>query len=201
MRKITLTLLLVLSFAGAVKAQVSFGAKAGMNYPVAMVYGNAEDFEAEIGYSAGLFVGIGLSESITFEPELLFSKLSTNVTSIGADLENVTKNMQLNYLNIPLKFKFKIIGDLGIEVDPEIGLLLSAKEEFVDMIDVKDMDIKEQLKTVDFDLNFGLSYDFSDEFFMDARYNLGFMNISQSNELEDKIKNSVIAFSLGYKFI
>lgn len=59
----------------------------------------------------------------------------------------------------------------------------------------------DEIKGIDFGINFGLGYKLASGIFLDARYNLGLSNI---NDLEgsDELKNQnqVIQVSVGYLF-
>ena len=52
------------------------------------------------------------------------------------------------------------------------------------------------MKTLDFSIPLGLSYEFSD-FIIDARYNLGLTNIFDTSSVN--VKNGVIMLTVGYK--
>ena len=64
------------------------------------------------------------------------------------------------------------------------------------------------MKSVDFGLNFGASYDITDNLFVQARYNLGLTNVNVLNMSDilgngfkrGNVKNSVFQISVGYKF-
>ena len=65
--------------------------------------------------------------------------------------------------------------------------------------ELMDIDFKDEMESIDFGANFGFSFDFTEELFAQARYNLGLANIAKDSDAE-KTKNSVISVSLGYKF-
>ena len=61
-------------------------------------------------------------------------------------------------------------------------------------------DYKDFVKSVDFGFNVGLGYEFTENRFAGARYNLGLSDINDVNGSNDKIGNGVFQLSFGYKF-
>ena len=101
-------------------------------------------------------------------------------------------------------FRYAIFNKFGLEVGPQIGFLLSAnseiKETFNGESETSDQDFKDSVKSIDFGLNFGASYDVSENIIIGARYNLGLSNINNEDGDANKINNTVFSFSLGYRF-
>ena len=93
--------------------------------------------------------------------------------------------------------KYYVADKFILETGPQIGLLMNAKlKGGGDSLDVKD-----NFKTIDFGVNFGTSYSFSENISAGLRYNLGLSNISKSVDGEtSNVKNNVISLSVGYKF-
>ncbi|HSQ46598.1 MAG TPA: porin family protein [Lutibacter sp.] len=186
MKKIILVAFIAISSFVGVNAQTSFGAKAGLN--VANLSGDITDNKTLIGFNVGVFAEIMLADSFYLQPELLYStqgaKFDESTSGFSADLN-------LNYINIPLMFKYDVANRFYLEAGPQIGFLVSAE--------VLDQDVKDEFESTDFGANFGLSYGFTEKLFAQARYNIGLSNIAKDSG-DDKISNSVISFSLGYKF-
>ena len=63
-----------------------------------------------------------------------------------------------------------------------------------------DDDVKDDLKSIDFGLNFGFGYEFTENVFASARYNVGLSDINDVQCSDMKIQNGVLQFSVGYKF-
>ena len=50
-------------------------------------------------------------------------------------------------------------------------------------------------------MNFGAGYEFTENIFASARYNLGLANIAKTEAGDDsKVHNGVFSLSVGYKF-
>lgn len=209
MKKIIFVGITVLTFGVSSAQEVNFGVKGGLN--VSTLTGDVEEVDAKIGFHVGGFAEIKLSDKFAFQPELLFSTQgakSEYSESDGTDSYSEKFTLNLNYLNVPLMAKYFATDKLFIEAGPQIGLLLSAKTDyeytetfqgvtFSESID--GVDVKDDFKSIDFGLNFGLGYEFTENIFAGARYNLGLSNIGEDTG-DDKINNGVIQVSLGYKF-
>lgn len=184
MKKIMLTALVAVIVVVQVNAQVAFGAKAGLN--VANLSGDIIDTEALVGFHVGVFAEVELSENFIFQPELIYS-------SQGAKFSegDISMDFELNYINLPIMFKYGVADGFYLEAGPQIGFLTSAK--------VLGVDIKDEVESIDFGVNLGLSYDISEKFFGGARYNIGLSRISKDTE-DESVKNSVLSFSVGYRF-
>jgi len=168
----------------SVNAQATFGAKAGLN--VANFSGDVTDNKTLVGFNVGVFVEIELSESFKLQPELLYSTQGTKFKEEGVSID-----FEMNYINLPIMFKYAVAEGFYLEAGPQIGFLVTA-EAF-------GIDVKDEMESVDFGANLGFSYDFTDELFAGARYNIGLSNVVKDSG-DESIKNSVLSFSLGYKF-
>ncbi len=202
MKKLILSAMAVFAF-GYVNAQeVSFGAKAGLN--IANLSGDIEDTESLMGLHVGVFAEIQFAERFSFQPELLYSMQGAKMeeSEAGMSMEAKTK---LSYINVPLMVKFYAAESFFIEAGPQVGFLMSAKSEWETSgggVSLSgDEDIKDELKSIDFGLNFGIGYNFTENLSVGARYNLGLSNIADVEDGDDyKINNSVIQVSVGYRF-
>jgi hypothetical protein len=181
---------------------VKFGTKVGLN--LSNFIGDLGYSDFKIGFNLGAFAEISLKHKLTFQPELLFS-------SQGAKFEESDNNfsfeetLKFNYLNMPLMIKFAASDKFALEFGPQLGFLLSAKSKFEQTFDgetfSEEVDIKDSVKSIDFGLNFGASFDVSENIMIGARYNLGLLDITDVEDSEDfKLQNAVFSFSLGYRF-
>ena len=203
MKKVLFIAVVVLLGLGNVNAQeVKFGTKVGLN--LSNFTGDLDDSDSKIGFNIGAFAEISLSDKFIFQPELLFS-------SQGAKFEESDNNfsfeetLKFNYLNMPLMIKFAASDKFALEFGPQLGFLLSAKSKFEQTFDgetfSEEVDIKDSVKSIDFGLNFGASFDVAENIMIGARYNLGLSDITDGEDSEDfKVQNAVFSFSVGYRF-
>ncbi|MDO9594061.1 MAG: porin family protein [Lutibacter sp.] len=186
MKKIVLVAVIAIISLVSVNAQTSFGAKAGVNS--ATLIGDVDGNKSLIGFNAGLFAEIAVADSFYIQPELFYSTQGTD--DYRYDLVFVDK-LNLDYINLPIMFKYDVANRFYLEAGPQVGFLVSAKRG--------DVDVKDDFESTDFGANFGLSYGFTENLFAQARYNIGLSDIDK-NELNDKVSNAGLSFSLGYKF-
>lgn len=233
MKKIILTSFILCS-AIAFSQEIKFGAKVGLNvsslrgnYPAEI-----DETKSKIGFHIGGFAEYEINEKFALQPELLLSTQGGSSELIeyyggGTYFESFKQTPKLTYLNLPIMLKYKIIEKLSIEFGPQIGYLISAKSkwEYVDSTDpsenetievdlIKDgtytfggttVQVKPKTNRLDFGLNIGSSYDITEKFFVQARYNLGLTAFDKnstagSNTDSWDLKNSVIQISTGYRF-
>ncbi|GGD10249.1 outer membrane beta-barrel protein [Hyunsoonleella pacifica] len=88
----------------------------------------------------------------------------------------------LNQINVPLLIKYNVAEKINAYAGPSLGYLLDAPAG---------------LKSVNFGANIGASYDLTDKFFLNARYDLGLADLSESSF--SKVKLSNLLFGVGYK--
>lgn len=184
MKKIILTVVLVFTF-GFVNAQgkedMSFGVKGGLNLATIT---NADGSNTLIGFHVGFFGEFMLGDNFALQPEVLYS-------AQGAEFDD--GDLKLDYITIPVMLKYYVADSFSLEIGPQVGFLVSAEEVGVD--------IKDDVKSTDFGVNFGAGYDVTPNLIIGVRYNLG---LSRWQEAlfpgESESENSVFQISLGYRF-
>ncbi len=197
MKKVLLFFITTIFGFALVNAQVTFGAKAGVNF--SDITGEKVDsFEGLTSFHVGAVAEIQISEKFSVQPELIYSMQGSDYSEDfeGDDFEGSVK---VNYLNIPLMAKYYVADGFSLEAGPQIGLLVSATDEYEDEED----DIKDFLKSTDFGINFGLGYKLESGLNFTARYNIGLSDNLDADDFETdgaEYKNSVIQFSVGYFF-
>ena len=211
MKKIILSVAAMLTFGFVSAQEVEFGVKGGVN--IANFTGDeTDDLESKIGFHIGGFAEIKISEKFSVQPELLFStqgtKMKEKYSEDGFDYD-VSAKINTSYINIPIMAKLYVTEGFSLEAGPQIGFLMSAKTKAEATVSAggitqsgsEEVDVKDQFNTVDFGLNFGLGYKFTENLSAGARYNLGLSDINKEVEGEAiSVKNSVIQVSIGYSF-
>ncbi len=196
MKKVTLLLVAVFTFGYAnaqEKADMAFGVKGGLNISTIT---NADvdgiNSKSLVGFHVGFFGEFMISDKFTIQPEVLYS-----AQGVKLEFEGDNGELKLDYINIPIMAKYYIADAFSLELGPQIGFLVSAKAKS----DGESEDIKDELKSTDVSLNFGVGYDITENFMIGARYSLGLTRLQ--DEIfpgEDDSKNSVFQISVGYKF-
>jgi len=163
--------------------------------------------ETSWGYSPGFCGGAGfefdLSESAIFTIEidgLLMQRKGSMI--VDSDSPELNSSYSLSFLCIPLlaQFRFKSNFPFYVLGGGEFSLIMSHQ---FGTKDEEATDLKEETKTFDYGLVFGCGVkiainDFQD-FFMEARYHLGLVNLLENYAEDITLKNSAILFVLGIK--
>lgn len=200
MRKLVLSMIAILSL-GFVNAQeFKFGVKGGLNVANLNFSGQgAPSTSSLVGFHIGGFAEIKVSDKFSIQPELLYS---TQGAKFEITQEGVTINsFKLGYINLPVMAKYYVANKFNLEVGPQIGFLTSAKANASGLGSTVDVGVKKAFESVDFGLNFGAGYDFTENVSAGVRYNVGLSNIAKTEDADnDTVKNSVLSLSLQYKF-
>ena len=153
MKKINLTLIVAIMTVVNVNAQTTFGVKAGANFSSLLYSFPLGENIYEKGRTSlhfGAVAEIQISDKFSFQPELLFSSQgSRNRTSIGEWGEKHV--YKLHYLTVPLMAKYYVVEGFSLEVGPQIGFLLAAKDYYT-------WESNGDVDSFDFGLNFGVGY-------------------------------------------
>ncbi len=88
----------------------------------------------------------------------------------------------LNQINVPLLIKYNAAEKFNVYAGPSLGYLLDAPNG---------------LKSMNFGANIGASYDLTEKFFLNARYDLGLADLSENSASTVKLSN--LLFGVGYK--
>jgi long-subunit fatty acid transport protein len=202
MKKIILTVAAVFALSFANAQETKFGAKVALN--IASLTGDVEDASSLIGFQIGGFAEFKISEKFAIQPELMYSAQGGKLSYSEADY-SLESDIKLSYLTIPVMAKLYAVPKFSIEFGPQIGFLLSAKEDWTESglggTFSESEDIKDSTESVNFGLNFGAGYDFTENLTAGLRYNLGLSNVAKTDAGDNReIKNSVFLLSVGYKF-
>ena len=197
--KRTLIIVAYFAFLGSYAQKINFGIKAGLN--MSMLTGNPDMImSSSTGFHAGGFVEFKALGKIAVQPELLFSAQGAKFK--GKDISSIEESTQkMDYVLVPIMLKYYVLSVAGlfVEAGPQVGFLVSAKDEVQDKLTniSTTEDIKDATKGLDTSVNFGVGYDILDTIVVQTRYCLGLTNVAESDV---KSKNGVFQLSVGYKF-
>ncbi|MDM1398136.1 porin family protein [Myroides odoratimimus] len=210
MRKITLSLVAALAIGFSANAQtpdVKIGAKAGLNVSNL----TNSDASSRTSFHVGAVAEIFINEKFSIQPEILYSEQGFKIKesdSFNGVQNKIDVTSQLSYINIPIMAKYYLVKGLNVQVGPQFGFNVKAKNKINDLIiagqnvqgtgfDDIDKDFKDSVKSFDFGVNFGAGYELPMGVFFDARYNVGLSKVNKEGEAS---KNGVFQLSVGYKF-
>lgn len=198
-KKLFITAIVLLGFINVNAQNINLGAKAGIN--IAKIIGDDTDWvDMKTSIHLGVVAEIEITEEFFFQPELLYSSQGTSYKDWEGARYTYDGKYKFNYLNIPLLAKYYVGEGISVEAGPQIGFLLSAKDdwEVQSTGETGDDKLKDYLNGIDFGLDFGVAYKLESGLNFGIRYNLGLSNIWENSD--SKQKNSVIQVSLGYFF-
>lgn len=191
-----LSVAFVLLFGFSMHSQVYTGAKAGA------VFSNLSSFDGDfgsidtevasaledgnIGYFFGFFAGIPINDKLTFQPEFQFLQQG-----------NSSRELRLDYLQLPLALNYKLGEKFFANIGPQIGLRVWTSGD------------SNRIDTFDYSVFGTIGYDINSSIFVEARYSLGLNDIVKSSNIplessegairDASFKNSYVYIGVGYR--
>lgn len=164
------------------------GVKAGLN--VSNLYiDDVHDENARIGFNGGFYGQILSSEVFAIQPELLFSTKGSRADYQGLVI-NQKVRFNLNYIDLPVLAVFKLGPSAEIHAGAYGSYLLGANIDYDGNVNngVDELD-RDHFKSYDYGLvgGFGLNFGAAQ---IGARYNLGLVELADSNQARNQIGNS-----------
>ena len=101
-------------------------------------------------------------------------------------------NMNLDYLNIPILANFYVGKGFALKAGVQPGILLNAKMDGVD--------VKDGLKSSNFSIAYGLSYEFKNGITLDWRGAIGLTTLNKVSDERNKYRSNCATLTVGYKF-
>lgn len=190
---------------------IGFAVKGGLNLSTV----NGGDFNSpdyRVGFHAGVAVEFPIADIFSIQIEGLYSQQGFEIddyrnlgigypTTIANpltrdDSEDATE-YQLDYINVPLLFKFYITEGFSVEAGPQFSFLVS--EEYDDRPYEGSGDTNTDIfETFDVGATGGVTFQTPSGLFASGRYTQGITDTLQNSD--QKITNSVFQISVGYKF-
>ena len=150
-----------------------------------------DDTKILVGMAGGIEAEYVVANKFSVALGALYSKQGC---AFDTDIDYAHYSM--DYLNIPIVANYYIIPGLAIKAGIQPSFLMGAKYKMKEDGYSDSRDIKDNCKTFDLAIPLGASYEYKN-FVFDARYNLSVLKVNKGGD--DKIRNSVIQFTLGYK--
>ncbi len=204
MKKIVIALMCTILATGAAMAQekFTFGPKIGVDYT--HYWGENVEHGGHLNYQAGVFMEYRFTSKFSIAPEVVFAaqggkyEFKRNIEGIDVELKETD---HVNYINVPVMLKYYVAPALSIDFGPQVGFNVYSKntiEGKVDKLKEKETtDMKKYTKTVDFGLGLGLTYNITEEVFIQARYTMGLTKVFN---VDDDSKNGNGQIAIGFRF-
>jgi len=200
MKKIFVTIVVVLFSLGVQGQETKFGIKGGTNLSL---FGN--DVTSKIGFQIGGFSKIKLTKKCYLQPEILYIEQSVerdNVTIVYQGLSYIGNGaVKMSSVYVPVVLKYYPTKSVFFESGLQAGFLLAAKAKALDLNKEYEMDVQNEFNKVDFGFNFGGGYEFNDQLSAAVRYYVGITKIANSDYVKDFYnRNSIFTLSVAYTF-
>jgi len=191
--------------------------KGGLNLAKMIQKDNDQNYSGDFKFSPGFHIGLTfdwpINEFVSFEPGLFFTSKGARekFEESGYKMKDV---INLYYVDVPITIKAshkmgngpKIYGVIG----PYAGVGVSGKykitlEYLGDKLSTEEKitwgndELNDDLKRLDLGLTVGAGVEFT-TFTVGFSWDAGIYNISPDTSNGYKIKNTVLKFSMGYRF-
>ena len=152
---------------------------------------NGSSWESRIGFHAGAELVFMFSDVFGIQPEVLYS-------SQGSDYEDIdfTGTVTLDYIVIPILLRYMLFENFYALAGPQLGILLSAEDEYSGSSFSGTDDIKDFMKSTDIGLVLGVMYQIQ-KFNAYVRYVLGITNADDFDS--DNSANRVLKVGVGFR--
>lgn len=199
MKKVILSALVLILFTGVSQAQgIRLGVKAGAN--LNKISGQSFNDGFNLSYHAGGFLEIDFNKAWGIQPELLWSQSSGKPSSFKTIYASTTsvnplldgqQNIKLDYLSIPILFRYNVTGMFSLLVGPQYSILIKKDNTLL-------QNGQSAFKDGDFAMAAGAQV--NRKFLrIYGRYNIGLQNINDIDK-QDKWTNQQIQLGLGLRF-
>lgn len=166
---------------------VEVGAKGGINYSSLNMSKDGRlystYYHAGVGYNLGGYAVIKFKK-FSVQPELLYSNQEQYFTTPYYSNLKTT----LNYINIPVLFKYYLTGSLHVQAGPQLGILASSTGDlnqiqngFIVGQPVTNQNLNSYLKNTDFSLAFGAGINLGPKLNLTIRYTVGITDINKNS--------------------
>ena len=173
---------------------VSFGIKGGVN--LATINGDIDSPDSRTSFHAGVFAEFPIERIFSIQVEALYSGQGAQFDFRGSDGDKA--ELQLDYINVPVLAKFYLFKGFSVEAGPQFSFLVNDEIDFNPNSNGGDepTPLRDSLKTFEFGVAGGVTFQTDMGLFATARYNQGITDIAD----DLNIQNSVFQLGVGFKF-
>ena len=182
------------------KDKIDFGIRFGLSISDLVTETNVIQPRASI--HTGFHVLYKVDSSWSIQKELLYLRKGQSARSndliSNSRLENKTK---LDYIELPILAKYRLIEGLHVELGPYFSTLISAEQENLRFDNVITNNVKNEINTFDTGFAVGAGYTTPWNFIMGLRYTRGFINaVNNKNSSFEEGYNTQLQLYVGYLF-
>ncbi|MFC3157785.1 Outer membrane protein beta-barrel domain-containing protein [Chryseobacterium arachidis] len=220
MKKILLLAAVAVMGVSVSAQEFRFGPKAGYSFSNVKLKdnSNSETSDPVHTFYVGGLAEYKISDRFGLQGEVLYSPLGgkLNVAEVDPDdptnFLNIKAKQTYHTLLVPISAKYFITEGLSVSAGASFGVILSAKQKYsadlglggvipgFELNSEDEMDIKDQMNTLNIAPFLGAEYMLENGLFFDARYNLGVSNLAKNTSDGEKMTNSFFQVGVGFKF-
>lgn len=203
MKRILLSLGAILLLAVGADAQVSYGIKAGVNLPKLKATADAANVsyttKASTNFYVSGYANIFVAPNFAVQPGLSLQGKGGKDKIEGL----ISGSTNIMALDIPVNAIYYIptgnTGSVFVAAGPYLGFNLFGKDKANgESEDISFGSKEDEVKRIDYGLNFQAGYKFSNGFLINGGYGLGLANLG--NVSGAKIHNKILSFGVGFEF-
>jgi hypothetical protein len=175
------------------QAQFHYGIKAGLNFANIGGHDNY-DTEMRLGFHAGPFLAVPLTDVIALETGLYYSGKGYVIRDFF-DGDRYDAYRYMVYLDIPAVAKYSVLPLVHVYIGPQASVLL---DSFVKLDNESREQWGEDLRSLDLGLVLGAGITIPEGFTASFGFDLGLSPLFDHGN--NKMYNRVLKFSVGYGF-
>jgi Outer membrane protein beta-barrel domain len=188
-------------------SQLKFGFKGGVNFSN-LYTDNVDDNNVLIGFNAGIFAKVPITETFAIQSELLYITKGAQLKYNNAFV-NGTSTFRLNYIELPVLLVINLTNNFNIHAGPYVAYLVDGKainDSQGTLFDIENNLKNEDYNKFDTGLSVGVGFD-KNQFGFGVRYNYGLQKVGKernflgTNYTFPDGKNSVINLYLSYSIL
>ncbi|WP_073572340.1 porin family protein [Algoriphagus zhangzhouensis] len=192
MKRIVLSLSMLLLVTFAVNAQSSLGIRGGGSF---FNFGGEDarenDYINRAGFHAGLYASFNGGGAVAVEPGVYYSVKGTQADNA------INSRAILNYVDVPLLFRLKAGDGFNVFAGPQLSFLANSKFEG-DLGDSTFSFETENVRNTDVGIVVGLGYNLPHGLNIQGSYDYGMTTVFKDSDAD--IYNRGFKLSLGYTF-
>jgi hypothetical protein len=194
MRLTVLALLFTLAGAAPAVAQMTYGARVGVNF-ADISFDADEDVptSGRTGLLAGVFVTIPLGW-LTVQPEAIYTVKGTSLDPAG-----FTTDYLVDYVEVPVLARVRLPRNAYAVAGPAMAFRLRARSRTAFAGSTEEFDLDEDVESFDLGIVGGVGLDVG-RWVVDARYTHGLSDIDADTSDGVRARNRVLSLSAGIRF-
>jgi hypothetical protein len=194
MRLLPAALVLIVMFASSASAQITYGAKAGVNFANVSFADEDVPSSSRIGLLAGAFATVPLTGWLSVQPEAIYT-----VKGASIDIFDIESDYIVDYLEVPVLARVPIQRRVYLAVGPSIAFRIRARSRTSFVGSTEEVNIADDVESLDIGVVGAAGLEMG-RWVFDGRYTHGFSDTDADTSDNVKIRNRVFSVSAGFRF-